>query len=272
MHTLESIDSIVSQLIRRGLPQDYAQRAAAEFADHHRDLVQELQASGSSEPQAISEATRRLGDARTLVNKTVREYQRRHWCGRWPKLAFLVFPIPAMYALWLTALMLMLGLTIMLNKMGIIHLDQSSEGPLSPTQRTIAFGVVSCYILVLPVLMTVAFARMAKRARLGGRWIVISACLIGLCAGSVGFYHGPSFKSAADAVTRTNPTPAYGVDVCPFANAAFWVHPLRSLFRMYTIGVFQPYQTLLPIAIGVILLIRSTRLTPTTEWQTVTNG
>jgi hypothetical protein len=113
---------------------------------------------------------------------------------------------------------------------------------------------------------------MAKRVRLGGRWIVISACLIGLCAGSVGFYHAPSFRSAADAATGTNPTLAYGVDVCPFANTAFWVHPFRSLFRMYTIGVFQPYQTLLPIAIGAFLLLRSTRLTPTAEWQQTANG
>jgi hypothetical protein len=177
-----------------------------------------------------------------------------------------------MYALWLTTLVLMLGVTLLLDKIGIIHLDQSTEGGLSPSQRTIAFGVVSCYILLLPALMTFAFAQLAKRARLGGRWIAISACLIGLCAGSAGFYHAPSFKSAADAATGTNPTPAYGIDVCPFANPGFWVHPLRSLFRMYTIGVFQPYQTLLPIVLGMILLSQSRGVTTSSEWQTAANS
>ena len=40
------LEDIAADLVRRGLPVDYAQRAAAEFADHHRDLVDELQRSG----------------------------------------------------------------------------------------------------------------------------------------------------------------------------------------------------------------------------------
>ena len=94
MNTPESLNGMVSDLIRRGLPADYATRAAAEFSDHHRDLVEELQASGLSESQATTEASHRLGDSRTLVKKTVREYQRRFWCGRWPLLMFLFGPIP----------------------------------------------------------------------------------------------------------------------------------------------------------------------------------
>ena len=38
------LESIASDLVRRGLPVEYAQRAAAELADHHGDLVAELRA------------------------------------------------------------------------------------------------------------------------------------------------------------------------------------------------------------------------------------
>ena len=49
--------------------------------------------AGLDEVAASTEAVRRLGDSRTLVKKTVREYQRRFWCGRWPLLTFLLGPI-----------------------------------------------------------------------------------------------------------------------------------------------------------------------------------
>src|SRR5690242_13501922 len=39
MNTPEALNHLVVQLVRRGLPVDYAERAVAEFDDHHRDLL-----------------------------------------------------------------------------------------------------------------------------------------------------------------------------------------------------------------------------------------
>ena len=83
MNKPESLSGMVSELIRRGLPAAYAERAVAELVDHRQDLLEELKATGISESQADTETVERLGSPRMLVKKTVREYQRRYWCGRW---------------------------------------------------------------------------------------------------------------------------------------------------------------------------------------------
>jgi hypothetical protein len=239
--------------------------------DHHRDLVEELRASGCDEARAEEEAALRLGDPRQLLQKTVRAYQQRYWCGRWPKLAFLLLPIAAMYGLWISTVLILQGVIILLNTTGIAHLGEPATGEMSHSQRAIVFGSLAWCLLVLPALSTWVFARLAKRARLGLRWFAFAACVLALTAGSVRFYPGERYKSAADALTRTAPTPTYWLDVMPFGNAAFWLHPARSLYRTYTIGIFQPYQTLLPIATMTFLLLRSRRFATTTEWQPAIN-
>src|SRR4051812_19847557 len=118
MNTPESLSDMVSDLIRRGLPVDYSERAAAEFTDHYRDLVEELQASGWSESQASVEASQRLGDPRTLAKKTVREYQRRYLCARWPLITFIVAPIPTILAAWLATGYSILGVIKVLGLLG----------------------------------------------------------------------------------------------------------------------------------------------------------
>jgi hypothetical protein len=54
--TLELLDGIAAELIRRGLPADYAERAALELAEHHRDLVDELRNAGWTDTHAVLEA------------------------------------------------------------------------------------------------------------------------------------------------------------------------------------------------------------------------
>ena len=98
MNTQELHDGFQTELVRRGLPADYASGAAAELADHHRDVVEELRATGLDDSAAETEAAQRLGDRRLLVKKAVREFQRRHWCGRWPLLTFFIGPVVLLIA------------------------------------------------------------------------------------------------------------------------------------------------------------------------------
>ena len=64
--TCVPLEELVPQISsRRGLPADYAQRAAAELADHHGDLTSELIAAGfeetaASEKPRVDWATRRI--------------------------------------------------------------------------------------------------------------------------------------------------------------------------------------------------------------------
>ena len=68
-----SLDRMVGELVHRGLPIDYAQRAAAELRDHHLDLVAEAERGGLNGESAELLAAHRLGDAKSL--------RRRPW--RW---------------------------------------------------------------------------------------------------------------------------------------------------------------------------------------------
>src|ERR1700755_1093009 len=101
MNTPESLNGMLPDLIRRGLPSEYAQRAAAEFADHHHDLVEELQATGFSESQAQTEAS-----------------QGRFWSARWPLITFLLAPIPTFIAVWLASGYSILGVIQLLQLTG----------------------------------------------------------------------------------------------------------------------------------------------------------
>ena len=130
MNTPDALNELYAQLVRRGLPAEYARRAAAELVDHLRDLLDELQAVGMSESQAAAEASHRLGDSRTLVKKTVREYQRRYWCGRWPLITFLLGPIPVLVFTWVVFCFVAFCLLWPLDKLGLDKIGL--VGPYKP--------------------------------------------------------------------------------------------------------------------------------------------
>src|SRR5262245_40244470 len=119
MNTPESLNGMISELVRRGLPSAYAQRSVAEFADHYRDLVEELQAAGCSEADACAEASRRLGDSHTLIRKTVHAYRRRSWLARWPLVTFLLAPIPALIATWFVCANLLWLFVVIATRLGL---------------------------------------------------------------------------------------------------------------------------------------------------------
>jgi hypothetical protein len=163
-------------LVRHGLPVDYAQRAAAEITDHHRDLVDELQAAGMSQSQAATEATHRLGDPRALVKKTVREYQRRYWCARWPVLSFVVAPpLACAVARWLVGAAVILSFRFFgiyrSAEIGNVYLRLGAGYTL---------GIMMFH--VAPVFVAIGFVHWARRAACSMVWIVASGIGVGLFA------------------------------------------------------------------------------------------
>jgi hypothetical protein len=183
MNKPESLSGMVSDLIRRGLPAEYAQRTAAEFADHHRDLVEELQSTGFSESQAITEASRRLGDSHTLAKKTVRAYQRQHWCGRWRIATFVLFPIPLLALLWL-ATILGWGLCVVLplKMLNLLGTPEVFDGTISTGERIVSCLIQGWFLFAMPALAMFLLVRLSRRAALGSRWLGIAAIVLAFSA------------------------------------------------------------------------------------------
>jgi hypothetical protein len=260
MNTPESLNGMVSDLIRRGLPSEYAQRAAAEFADHHRDLVEELQAAGFSESQAQTEASHRLGDTRTLVKKTTRGYQQRFWCARWPLITFLLAPLPTFIAVWLISGYSILGVIKLLGLLGCVETNQHSSGIGSPAVRVMQFAFVVWSLLVLPAIVTFVFARLAKRASLSWCWIAVVACIVGVSVGTIQFERlstARHFPTIHNSTGKPVPEHVYTL-VVPLFEPNYWSG--RSMFRWYTHGVLQPFQLLLPAIVGAMVLLRCQQL------------
>lgn len=183
MNKPESLNGIISDLVRCGLPLDYAERAAAELADHHRDLVDQLRCTGLSESQATTEASRRLGDSRTLVNKTVREYQRRYWCARWRVTTFVLAPIPLLLLLWIaTVLVYGLCLILPLKMLGVLGSETPPDGIISTSESLIGGAIQVWFLFAMPALTIFLLARLARRSALAGRWLAISAVILALSA------------------------------------------------------------------------------------------
>ncbi len=179
MNTPESLNGLHAKLIRRGLPAEYAQRAASEIADHYCDLMTELEATGMSAAQAATEAECRLGGERTLVKKMVREYQRRYWCARWPLITFLIAPIPTMIAVWFA-----IGWSLYLIAFAVSKLGLTSAVELDTMFRAlpgaVKYATLVGIFLAAPAIVTYFYARLARRAALGWQWVVLLACILGL--------------------------------------------------------------------------------------------
>jgi hypothetical protein len=179
--THQRLDSIVAELIRRGLPATYAERAAAELADHHRDLVDELQAAGWTDFHAELEASRRLGDPLSLLKKTVREYQRRYWCGRWPLLTFFLGPIPTLLIVWLVSGLLLAGIGWFLAQFLTPPFAANFE---RIAECAICYSLKTWITLASPLLVMLVFCWLAARAAMSRAWM---GCAAGMMALFIGF-------------------------------------------------------------------------------------
>lgn len=248
-------------LIRRGLPADYAERAAMELADHHRDLVSELRATGLSESQAADEALCRLGDARALVKKTVREYQRRYWCGRWPLLTFLFGPISLMLLAWVATGLLVFGISWPLLKFGIVG-PHEPDGIVSMGERVVASMVVAWFLFAVPAMVVLALARLARRAALSWPWIGLAACVLALSVGMIksGFPDPALHHTKFDGKELPADMSVLTIGVPVFVSASMTTTIPQILWNWFTRDLKQAVQFLLPLIVAAGVLLRERQL------------
>jgi hypothetical protein len=232
------LERIAADLVRRGLPIEYAQRAAAELGDHHGDLVGQLRAGGFDEQAADAEASRRLGDSRTLVNKTVREYQRRFWCGRWPLLTFLLGPIVLAVLSFVAIVLLAYCIFVPLEHLGI-RLDHTPDGIRSTSENVAAIVAHVLFLVVAPAVSLLILARLVRKAAMGSAWLW-------LCTGIMAVFASCFWMGFAGDVRANMPADQgltiLGPPMLRFANDPLYVA-----------------QFLLPLSIGAGMVLRMRR-------------
>jgi hypothetical protein len=258
MNTPEALDELLSQLLRRGLPADYARRAVEELADHHQDLVDELRAAGQGESQAVAEANRRLGEPRTLVMKTVGEYQRRYWCGRWRLTAFLFAPIPLLFLVWVATVVLYAALVVWpIDMLGLWGPETPPDGIVSTSEWVVASTIQGWFLFLVPAVLMLGLARLARRAAMGWRWVAVSACVLAFsaCVAKCGFPAPELNHRYLDGTPLQADSFVFTVTfVAPGLSEVWWAWYRDQFGRI-----------LLPFAIATVVLFRSRQLARRSE-------
>lgn len=259
MNTPESLNGLCAKFVRRGLPPDYAQRANAEIADHYSDLMTELQVSGMSASQATTEAEKRLGDERTLVKRTVREYQRRYWCARWPLITFLLAPAPVMIATWFACGWSLWLVVMILSKLGLTP-TTDPDTMFIALPVAVKYATLAGTFLVVPAMVTYFYARLAKRAALGWQWVLLVACVLGLFTSAMKWERiGPGSRiTMYDRQTMNEleqpPQPDFVLMLgMPIVGESWTWH---AFHRWFLASPLQLCQTLVPAAMAAALLFR----------------
>ena len=237
------LEHVATDLVRRGLPVDYALRAAAELGDHYRDLVAEMCAEGFDEAAASVEALRRLGNARSIMRKTVREYQSRFWCGRWPLLTYLLGPILILAVVWVA-----IGLTAFcifwpLEQMGF-SVNPITDGVVSPLEYLVNRFIQALFLFIAPAIALVVLSRLAKKAAMGSSWVCLSASILAVLAGM--FLLDFAYAVRAD-MPADQPLVVIGL-------------PMLDSWKWYTRNPVLVAQSLLPLGIATGLLLRRRQL------------
>jgi hypothetical protein len=264
--TLAVPETFAAELVRRGLPVEYAQRTAAELADHRVDLASELEATGMDCDTVAHEVKRRLGDESVILKKTVREYQQRHWCARWPLITFLLAPIPSLIIVWYSLGILLWLIASSLIKLGLLSASDADTA-LCALPADIKYVVLVSLFLLVPATVMYFFGRLARRAALGWTWIGLVACLLGLFVGDVKWERiGPGSQIVMrDRQTLEVIEQPQQHDYVITLGIPFNAGAIAELKRWWLGSPLQIAQLLLPSAVALGMVLHGRRLAQQAE-------
>ncbi|OAI48457.1 hypothetical protein AYO44_07000 [Planctomycetaceae bacterium SCGC AG-212-F19] len=192
MQNQPSLDSLRSELLRRGLPRKYVERVVQELAEHQQDILDEQQeiAAGNCSKDK-TEATDRLGDPGKLADTIVSQFQSRTFVGRHPVLTFVVAPMPLAMFAWVCTIIGTVFVCACLCWAGdLIGLSPASDDykPITEWPVFSVWCILSFYYFLMfaPfVLVSAGFCRLAYRTGRGPLWAVMACLLVALFAASV---------------------------------------------------------------------------------------
>jgi hypothetical protein len=162
---------ITFQLLNAGVSPRRVRRLVAELADHHDDLLAELNATGLSRQEADTEAFARL-DTDAMVADVLARPELRSWVRRWPWIAFTVVPI-AMFAVLFVGMLatLAFSLDFAQNSLGLNFGSSASLGSFTR-------GLLGAAVWILPIIAASACCALALSRRAPAIWATASVLLV----------------------------------------------------------------------------------------------
>lgn len=236
--------TLYSELIRRGLPADYARRTAEELDDHRADLLNDLRANNAADPNTI--ANERLGETRQLAKKIARNYRRRTWLGRWPLVNFVVLPPVVLVAMWGGVVLTLLGL----GRLWTLSGGESGE-IWSPVEhaRLSWLLTLGLFAFVVPSCIAWFYGRVALRMT-QSRAFVLSACL------GIGLLNSiPSHTYRVDPANPELAVNLISVPSCDLTDPA----GLFACVCLWATTPFMASQFFAPVLIGTLIVSLDTR-------------
>lgn len=161
----QSLDTVRTTLIRRGLPADYVRRVVGELEDHQLDIAGETAVTD----EATTTGSDRLGDFDQLAVALAERYHARTFAGRHPIVTFLIAPIPAVLLAWAAMLLGIFGV-VQLYEIWF-ELSGKTITDLSSTVVGMALVMYVAEIVVPPAVIALFFSWLAYR---GGKGMICS--------------------------------------------------------------------------------------------------
>lgn len=164
--------AIGEELLRAGLSPRRVRRILFELESHLADLVEELEAHGSSRAEAEAEAARRL-DVEAIVAAARERTELHSPMRRWPVAAFALFPL-FVYAALFAGGMAFLAVSLTFAK----RLGFPVESYVLVQQLTTA--TIQGILLILPASVAITFCLFASARRAPLAWTLVGVALVSL--------------------------------------------------------------------------------------------
>jgi hypothetical protein len=169
-------DELRDRLLRQGLPADYVGRLVGELNDHIQDLKEETM-------QTDREACAQLGDMEEVAHAVTTAYRQRSLLGRHPWAALLVFAVSPV-ALSILAMPVVICAAYWLGR-GLGYWDQAGVHLGDWGRTLLPYGLTLGAIVLPTALLSLGYCRVAQRAGLGRRWMLLSCGVLAVFATAV---------------------------------------------------------------------------------------
>ena len=179
MTNLTWLDDVRKWLVRNALPPSYIQRFIGELSDHLEDLKEEIISTNAN-------VCSRLGQPEQVAEAVVVAYQRRTFLGRHPVAAFLVFAVSSPVSLIALISLAIVGWLVFdeaCNRLGGTDHLLMPLRKFEPATSLVLPYVLSLLTVVIPCTLASIFScKLAKRLRIGRKWMLLSCAILGVTA------------------------------------------------------------------------------------------
>lgn len=169
------LDTVRAELARQKLPPGYVARLVAELSDHYHDFMEDHMSMDARDLPGVFE---RLGRPDELAQHAKTHFHRGPFTRRHPLLTFTLVPAVLLPLLWVVAILAMVGASKLLK--GAV--DAPPEW-LATSLPAIAFAIV----MVPVVISTVLLCRLASKAHVDWKWLMLGCAVLAFIAGAAFF-------------------------------------------------------------------------------------